>query len=658
MRGFTNPLPVYANGEKVVIPLPDPYVIKYNGIYYCYATGKKGIPVLSSVDLTQWNYCGYALENDNEHEFWAPCAINSNGIFYLYYSSRDVGEEDCHKEYLKVAKSLSPKGPFEYIKTLYNKFSIDPHVVPSIQGGFDLYYSVNDFCGCDSRRPGTAIVCEHMTDEVTLCNYPEPVVLPSADNEIFCRNRFGDGRDWHTVEGAFHHRVGGNEYLMYSGNAYTDEDYFVGYAMKSLNNTWEKQIDTCSDSRLLKRNDEIEGVGHNSIIKAPNKVDEWIVYHGREVLKDSEENERRTMRIDPLHRDGDKLWTDGPTKQRTVKPACPKVRAFYEGDSKDSKGLWNIISGTWVYGDDSSINTDADAQSKMLSMEVFESCIFEVNFCSKSGHMGCIAGVVISYLDDGNYSEILFNTGNRRCYLKECVNGIAIETQLAALKTETDFSRYHQLIIEKTKTFLSIYLNNSFLAECNIFFQNGRMGLSGYYSAVAFAGISITNTFFINEKNKSAAISMLESKSTGAWYMKDDARICCDTDTPAELTINGCNYENFKIELDYKLMRSRADSSLNLAVKSADNTFQLIVHLKDNKFVYYCNVNGETIQLFSENYHNRFSTVVLECIENEITVINVCGQKTFVYDYLGGYISISGVGALALKNLRITELNF
>lgn len=658
MRGFTNPLPVYANEEKVAIPLPDPYIIKYNGIYYCYATGKRGVPVLSSADLIRWNYCGYALENDNEHEFWAPCTINCNGIFYLYYSSRSIGEEDCHKEYLKVAKSLSPIGPFEYIKTLFSKFSIDPHVVPSIQGGFDLYYSVNDFCGCDSRRPGTAIVCDHMIDEVTPCNYPEPIILPSSDNEIFCRNRFGDGRDWHTVEGAFYHSACGHAYVMYSGNAYTDEDYFVGYAMKGQYNSWEKQIDKYGELGILKRNDEIEGVGHNSIIKAPNNVDDWIVYHGREVLEHPGENERRTMRIDPLRRDGDKLWTDGPTKQRSVKPSCPKVRAFYEGDSKDIKELWDIACGTWVYGGDSSINTGADTQSKMLSKEVFESCIFEVNFCSKSGHMGCIAGVVISYLDEGNYSEILFNTGSRRCYLKECVNGIVIETQLATLKSEADFSKYHQLIIEKTKTFLSIYFDNSFLAEGNIFFQNGRLGLSANYSAVAFAGISITNTFSINEKNMLAAASMLKSESTGAWYMKDDACICCDTDAPAELIFNGCLYENFKLEIDYKLMRSRADSSLNLTVKSAENTFHLIIHLKDNRLVYCCNVNGEEIQLFSNNYNNRFSTVVLERIGNEITVINVHGQKTFVCDYRGGHISISGVGALALKNLRVTELNF
>jgi len=45
----------------------------------------------------------------------------------------------------------------------------------------------------------------------------------------------------------------------------------------------------------------VEGTGHNSVVKAPNNVDDWVVYHGRNVNKIFDESmEQRQMRMDPL----------------------------------------------------------------------------------------------------------------------------------------------------------------------------------------------------------------------------------------------------------------------------------------------------------------------------------------------------------------------
>lgn len=53
---YTNPA---AYTEPGTIPTnPDPYVIKFNGIYYCYSTDENGVNVSSSENLTVWKFLG------------------------------------------------------------------------------------------------------------------------------------------------------------------------------------------------------------------------------------------------------------------------------------------------------------------------------------------------------------------------------------------------------------------------------------------------------------------------------------------------------------------------------------------------------------------------------------------------------------------------
>ena len=72
---------------------------------------------------------------------------------------------------------------------------------------------------------------------------------------------------------------------MYSGNAYTREHYFVGYSISENGVNWRKYPNDYFYGPLLRKNSIVEGTGHNSIVKAPNNVDDWIVYHGRMCLK-------------------------------------------------------------------------------------------------------------------------------------------------------------------------------------------------------------------------------------------------------------------------------------------------------------------------------------------------------------------------------------
>lgn len=65
-----------------------------------------------------------------------------------------------------------------------------------------MFYSVNDWIGTDEKIAGTCILVDEMLSPEQFAGRPKAVILPGIEQEIFARNRFGDGRDWYTIEGA------------------------------------------------------------------------------------------------------------------------------------------------------------------------------------------------------------------------------------------------------------------------------------------------------------------------------------------------------------------------------------------------------------------------------------------------------------------------
>lgn len=291
--------------EGAPVSQGDPYVFKANGKYYIYATGVEGVETYASDQLLSgWKYLGKTLTEHDGKEFWAPCIIERDGIYYMYYSCMPQESDDVHEQAIRVAVSASPEGPFEYKKTMLPAFSIDPHVVKS-GNDYYIFYSVND---AEAERAGTYIVVDKLTDMFTAEGNPVPVVVPTLDEEIFMYDRFRKGQNWHTIEGAFYFRKGNDHYVTYSGNCYQNEKYFLGYAyahgsesdLRKL--SFEKQPSKDVYAPLICRNEVEEGTGHNSVIEEGGKL--YIVYHARDYLADRTLPDCRTARICPLIANG------------------------------------------------------------------------------------------------------------------------------------------------------------------------------------------------------------------------------------------------------------------------------------------------------------------------------------------------------------------
>ncbi len=288
----------------------DPYLIKANdGYFYMYVTGVDAVHAFRSKELCgEYEDIGIVFSVENGKEYWAPSVTYIDGKYYMYVSFMKKDEDDVHLQTMYVASSDTPCGPFADERKLIAPFAIDSHVIKNESGLF-IFYSINDY---DAERAGTYIVVDKMKNPYEVCGEPVSVVRPTLDQEIFMRDRFKAGQHWHTLEGAFYFREGDYHYIIYSGNCYENEYYYLGYAVAKTSETdltkikFTKYPDENTYAPLISKNEYEEGTGHNSVIKYDGEY--YVIYHGRDVIDDGRiTGDKRTARICRLTLDGEKL---------------------------------------------------------------------------------------------------------------------------------------------------------------------------------------------------------------------------------------------------------------------------------------------------------------------------------------------------------------
>lgn len=280
----------------------DPYIFKDNGKYYIYCTGGEGAAAFSADSIDGvWNFEGFVCKVEGRTAYWAPCIFKYEDMYYLYFSCEEEEAERNFKQRLYVAKSDSPLGPFTEPKMLYDRFTIDPHVVQTDAGIFIWYAE-------DNIKPewiGSRIFVDKLLDPYTPANICKEVLVPTFKEEMFRANRLGDGRDWYTLEGPFWFSEGDKQYVMFSGACFENDTYHINYAMADASEQdptkaeFVKNSDNGKFSPLLIKNEVEEGTGHHSVIKEDGQY--YVIYHGRDYTPGS----IRTARKAKLNIDAD-----------------------------------------------------------------------------------------------------------------------------------------------------------------------------------------------------------------------------------------------------------------------------------------------------------------------------------------------------------------
>lgn len=274
---------------------PDPFIFEDNGTFYLYVTADPGVEAYTCGSLTgEWVYRGVVTEFADAHTFWAPSVIRLEDKYYMYVSCiTPAGFEFMH-----VACADSPLGPFKHEKRLYDRFSIDSHMVKT-EAGLFLWYAENN-TNCELK--GTRIFVDRFLDPYTPAHQPREVLLPEFDEEKYTPQCTPAG-NWYTIEGPFWFKEGEWQYLMYSAGCYQDDTYHIGYAVAKSDEEdltkvdFVKVTDNGKFAPLIIKNEFEEGTGHHSVIKYQGEY--YAIYHGREYEESTAEGyvERRTARI-------------------------------------------------------------------------------------------------------------------------------------------------------------------------------------------------------------------------------------------------------------------------------------------------------------------------------------------------------------------------
>ena len=244
-------IPVDAEDDESInvvsntLPLADPYILVYDGMYYIYGTNANiGFDVYFSKYLEDWQKASaLSLEKSNsygEKWFWAPEVyyVEKEKKFCMFYST---------EEHICVATSDSPLGPFkqEEKKPIREEKGIDTSVFFDDDGKAYLYFV---------RFTDGVIWCAELKDNLREIKDETLTQCVKAEDE------------WELIlpkvtEGPSVIKKDGEYYLIYSANGYTSQDYAVGFARsKSPYGPWEKY----EYNPVLHKNDGLFGVGHGA----------------------------------------------------------------------------------------------------------------------------------------------------------------------------------------------------------------------------------------------------------------------------------------------------------------------------------------------------------------------------------------------------------
>ncbi len=494
---YTNPL-TYVDGLSRTNP--DPFVARFAGLYWCYSTDESGVNLSCSPDLVAWSHKGYAFQDPDGRNYWAPCVVYADGRFWMYVSWAPKTSDDPHDEHLRCLVSDRPEGPFTVVRKMFSTFSIDADVTRDPQtGDWLLFYSTNDATGLDNQGTGTSILVDRLIDMAHPEGNARVAVVPTLEQEIFQKDRFGDGRDWYTIEGATYFRRGDLSLLTYSGNAYTGTDYFIGYARSRregpiFDQRWEKYPNAHTWGPLVRRGNGVEGTGHNSIVRAPNLVDDWIVYHGRnEAIPLNPAQEQRMMRIDPLRLDGERLQTPAPTSTPQEAPARPTV---FDALSRASD-RWSLPEDILFTSDDGWISnflrTTRANRTEVRLNHVTDAYVAEVWFRMHRSDAGARSGLLVCGQGPSDHLDLLIDAATRTVSLVRIENGFS--RTIAKEKLGNDLTdAWYRLQVTRTFGSVDVYLNGRLVLSAESdWTDRGYVGLLSVGTKTDFSSFGLTD---------------------------------------------------------------------------------------------------------------------------------------------------------------------
>ncbi|MBE5786164.1 MAG: hypothetical protein E7324_01335 [Clostridiales bacterium] len=294
-ESYSNPI-LLKNSMGQVMDAADPYVFRFNGMYYLYSTGAAEIRCYQSRDLVNWEYMGHCTQGGKVNIAYAPEVFYWRGDFYMITSPMGNGHY--------ILKSDSPLGPFEPATGNFG-YSIDGSLFALDNG--ELWM----FCLEGNSIKQTKI------NENTL--KPEGVKIATGANL----------KGW--TEGPGLIRRGEWNYLTFCGNHYLSTGYRVAWASRKGEPVG--QYTQRQESTLLINSEygtQNGGLGHSSNFFGPDLESIYTSYHCHSVYGNGH---TRYYCLDRLLTNGGMMYSTGPSADNMPVPEMPEAYGDLQADA-------------------------------------------------------------------------------------------------------------------------------------------------------------------------------------------------------------------------------------------------------------------------------------------------------------------------------------
>lgn len=559
-QGYHNPVLERPQG------VADPFILKWNGEYYLYATGDP-IMAYHSKDLVHWDEIGPVLSSSkapdawNQTDVWAPEVVYRNGKFYLYYSASRASSDWRVGEYARrvgVGVSDSPRGPFVdsgHPVTPY--WTIDGDVFRDPDGpnaGSEyLFASYLD----EARWHGAGITADRLVAPDRAANQPSKVTQGSEyweDKDADPNN----GSLRYTNEGPTVFKRLGRYYMFYSGGSWDLPTYAMAYAWSDslpaggVNGPgWTKVVPP-----ILRSTPVVDAPGHNTLTFAPNNVDYITGYHAR-VVPFTGPGDRQTF-IDRVYWNGWRPFMDQPTTGTLASPDMPLFRDLFDradgpvGDAWEASGSWRVSGGA-LRG-----RGRAAPRAPRLSDYVFEANV-------RPGGGG--AGVVAWSLGRGDEVTVLLRPDLRALVSAGSVAGRALQTQTTKLPDDFRFDAWHQLLVTRNGRELRVALDGVQAQRIAVAPGQAGVALLAGPGEGAFDGIALTAHY--EDTFDGAAIPAGWTTTGGTWRVQGGAFRQDAAGPGLQLALKGDTADAYELSASARLLAG--DSASQVGVVAADD---------------------------------------------------------------------------------------
>jgi xylan 1,4-beta-xylosidase len=456
--------PIRVSDEWTNYSIGDPYVFKYNGLFYLYCSTRddqSGVKVWSTKDLVTWKYEGLCTTDPITKGAYAPEVIQYGGDFYMYTSPAGKGHY--------VLKSSSPTGPFTIVTTNLG-MSIDGSVFKDDDGSIYFYHSGNN--GIVGRRMNTPTT------------FGSAVILTATGM-----------RGW--TEGPSLIKRNGVYYMSYTGNHVISKGYRVDFASSKLGPLSGFISDNNQNPVVLRTEGGHVGLGHGTLFRGPNLDEYFTTYHN--LGSSFSTGPQRFLNIDRVSFSGERMMFHAPNNTPQQKPLLPVFADYF--DATHNASQWDFEGGSQWSVSDGALNfvkndaLDESFRGALVEIIPDSNYIAEFNVAEASATDPLIAGALFNYIDNNNYGRVVFDKAGNKLHVRFLNKGIWSEEWQSTLTGVSKYAVFHFIRIEKENDVFRFFVDDMLKLTLNQSVQPGKIGYISLSSKARFGFCAFSNQF-------------------------------------------------------------------------------------------------------------------------------------------------------------------